>query len=150
MPAKAYRTVQIPLRVAESFAACIRANPRFKSVEVRISNSDPQSAYVAYLPAHEEARILLPEERARQLRAKYQDFIFVDGQYFVWVFNPLTGKYYQVSSAGCTCPDFTFRCRELKIDCKHIIAAKKAGKVTRSIAQRAAEVREAIRKEGIS
>ncbi len=40
---------------------------------------------------------------------------------FAWCFNPVSGRFYQVTEQSCTCKDFEHRAGPQSLACKHIV-----------------------------
>lgn len=128
----AYRTKLLTTDQAWRFAKCVKANiARFDPASVAvIHNSRAKGArryYVTFAPARTErvAALVAGEQDKRLARAMEQgaDYVFLadkdGGRPFWWVWNPVSGETYEVSSDGCSCPDHEYRCRHAGVACKH-------------------------------
>lgn len=124
-----YQTRALPLPQAESFAACLRANPLFSDVALAHT---AKGARVQFKPTNPErvAAMVQGQQDARQARAddEGRSYLFVldkdGGRPFCWVFNPLSGATYEVTEHSCDCPDDTFRA--CPGGCKHRRALRQA------------------------
>lgn len=123
----AYRTKPMELARAAAFAKCIEANAgRFTSVEISQARAKTEQYFVTFRPTSEtrQGDLYQAEWDARQQRAQEEgaEYIFwrdTDNPGVDWVFNPKSGETYQVSTFGCTCPDYMFRCEKAGLLCKH-------------------------------
>jgi hypothetical protein len=126
-----YRTKPLSHTHAISFSKCISANPRFKDAVVSEIKKDSDKWAVFYKPASEKRLQSLLQKAAetRKLRSQDQkdDYKKVFIGYAYLITNIKTGKQYETSSYGCSCPDYQNRGKELGIPCKHqiLIGVKK-------------------------
>lgn len=130
-----YRTGLLAEDRARRFAACLRGNRRFHSVEVKES---PRATnwyrrhFVLFVGANEERQRELRAEQqaARQARADSQPFLFVRDpdslQPFCWCHSLASGETYETTVFDCSCPDFRHRLRGTGIRCKHMLALSRA------------------------
>ncbi len=149
-----YRSKNMSLSLASSFARCIEAN-KTRFCDVAISPSKAAEKYfVTFRPVSTDRQGDLYEAQynARADRAQVEglEYIFwpdADNPGTDWCFNPLSGETYQVSLFECSCPDYQFRCKNAGLKCKHQHSRQvqadagtlgKTDKVTRTAADRAA------------
>lgn len=126
-----YRTRLMLHNQAERFARCLRNNPAFGNAfvsESATATSD-RRFFVAYHPANPKrlAELLDRQQAKREVKALTEGhgylFVLDDTGAFHWCLST-SGECYEVSEAGCSCPDAEYRCRAAGIQCKHQIALK--------------------------
>jgi hypothetical protein len=118
-----YRTKPLSETHANSFSKCLSANPRFTNVTTSEIRKGSGKWSVFYQPANEERlnSLLQKAAQTRKLRATDQK----DNYQKVWIgyayqiTNLNTGKQYETSEYGCSCPDYENRGKALGISCKH-------------------------------
>lgn len=130
-----YRSVLMPEGQARRFERCLKANPKFRRVElVRSEQAKPPATfYVRYLPASDSrsADLHAREEQKRaqsadEHGAAYQFHKDPDSQFLWWCVSD-TQEVYELTGRGgsfvdCNCPDREFRGRKCGIPCKHMQA----------------------------
>jgi predicted nucleic acid-binding Zn finger protein len=128
----AYRTKLLSATQAQRFAACLQANSSFSAVAVEESpraKSADRKHFVSYVPANaaRRAEMIEREQDARVVRGftEGSDYVFCldDSHRFFWCLST-SGEVYEVTSASCSCPDHTFRCKPNGLKCKHQIALR--------------------------
>lgn len=125
----AYRTKLMALDQAQSFARCLKANSRFKSVLVNTSARaiSAKRYYVTFEPANAERErdLLAAQQSDREKRAHEGGMIFLQHDRYHWMYHCFSihsQETYDVSLRDCSCPDAQVRTKKLGIQCKHQIA----------------------------
>lgn len=112
---------------AEAFARCLSANALFSAVTVEESKTakSERRFFVRYQPASEQRYRELAQSQAneREQRAHEQAgsylFVLEEGRRFFYCWNVESGEVYEVTHAGCDCPDHQYR-GAVTGGCKHV------------------------------
>lgn len=127
-----YRTQLLTKDAAERFSRCLLANPRYLKAEVEESGKaiGLKRFFVCSIPARKERRDAmtnaLQDSRIRRAEIEGPDYRWHQDDYssrhgFVYC-ESISGEVYEVTHRNCSCPDWEFRCRKARIQCKHQIA----------------------------
>jgi hypothetical protein len=124
-----YRTTLMPWARAAAFAKCIATNARFTDVELLPSaKAKGDQYYIIFRPTNTERQLDMYQaeydKRAQRAEEEGGDYIFFDcpdTPRKSVVFNPASGKVYEMLGGHCSCPDKQYRCSAASLHCKHEI-----------------------------